>query len=101
MEDDERADEDDERGGRRGWPEVISQRRACDGDDDGDEAAVDPNQIWARARMMAVDPGLGAAHEWERREPGRWRRWRETGEARGGGWRLWGAAAARWLSGEE
>ena len=37
----------------------------------------------------------------ERREPGRWRRWRETGEARGGGWRLWGAAAARWLSGEE
>ena len=34
--------------------------------------------------MMAVDPGLGAAHEWERREPGRWRRWRETGEAAGG-----------------
>ena len=34
MEDDERADEDDERGGRRGWPEVISQRRGCDGDDD-------------------------------------------------------------------
>ena len=35
--------------------------------DDGDEATVDPNQIWARARMMAVDPGLGAALEWERR----------------------------------
>ena len=68
--------------------------------DDGDEAAVDPiNQIWARVRMMAVDLGLGAAHKWERREPGRWRRWREM--ARGGGWRLWGAAAARWLSGEE
>ena len=69
--------------------------------DDGDEAAVDPNQIWARARMMVADPGLGTTHEWERREPGRWQRWREMGEARGGGWRLWGAAAARWLSGEE
>ena len=69
--------------------------------DDGDEAAVDPNQIWARARMMAVDPGLGAVHEWERRELGRWRRWREAGEARGGVWRLWGAVAVRWLSGEE
>ena len=67
--------------------------------DDDDEAAVDPNQIWARARMMAADPGLGATHEWERREPGRWRRWREM--VRGGGWRLWGAAAARWLSGEK
>ena len=64
------ADEDDEGGGRRGWPEVISRRRGCDGDDD-DEAAVDPiNQIWARARMMAADLGPGAAHEWERREPG-------------------------------
>ena len=51
--------------------------------------------------MMAADPSLGAAHEWERREPGHWRRWRETGEARGGGWRLWGAVAALWLSGEE
>ena len=67
--------------------------------DDGDEATVDPNQIWARARMMAADPGLGTTHEWERREPGRWRRWREM--ARGGDWRLWGAAALRWLSGEE
>ena len=28
------ADEDDEGGGRRGWPEVISRRRGCDGDDD-------------------------------------------------------------------
>jgi len=34
---DERADEDDERGGRQGWPEVISRRRGCDGDDDEDE----------------------------------------------------------------
>ena len=69
--------------------------------DDGDEATVDPNQIQVRARMMAADPGLGTAHEWERHEPGRWRRWRETGEARGGVWRLWGAAVAWWLSGEE
>ena len=38
--------------------------------DDGNEAVVDPNQIWARARMMAADPGLDAVHEWERREPG-------------------------------
>jgi len=27
------ADEDDEGGGRRGWPEVISRRRGCDRDD--------------------------------------------------------------------
>ena len=34
---DEHADEDDERGGQRGWPEVIARRRGCDRDDDEDE----------------------------------------------------------------
>ena len=32
--------------------------------------------------MMAADLGPGAAHEWERREPGHWQRWRV--EAAGG-----------------
>ena len=41
---------------------------------DDDEGVADPNQIWVRARMMAMDPGLGAAHEWERRKPGHQRR---------------------------
>ena len=54
--------------------------------DDGDEGMVDPNQIWVRARTMAMDPGLGAAHELERCKPGRQRRRRELGEARGGNW---------------
>ena len=53
---------------------------------DGDEAAVDPIQIWVRARTMAMDLGLGAAHERERRKPGLQRRRREMGEARGGSW---------------
>ena len=42
--------------------------------DDGDEGVADPNQIWVRARTMAMDPGLGTAHERERRKPGRQRR---------------------------
>jgi hypothetical protein len=47
--------------------------------------AVDPNQIWARVRMTAADPGLGVVHRRERRESGRRQRRREIGEARGGG----------------
>ena len=54
--------------------------------DDGDEGVADPNQIWVRARMMAMDLGLGAVHERERRKPGRQQRRREMGEARGGSW---------------
>ena len=38
--------------------------------DDGDEGVADPNQIWVRARTMAMDPGQGAAHERERRKAG-------------------------------
>ena len=53
--------------------------------DDGDEGAVDRNKIWVRARLTVVDLGLDAAPGQERCEPGRRRRWREMGEARGGG----------------
>ena len=42
--------------------------------DDGDEGVVDPNQIWVTARSMAMDPGLGAVHERERRKSGHQRR---------------------------
>ena len=39
--------------------------------DDGDEGVADPNQIRVRARKTTADSGLGAAHGWERHEPGR------------------------------
>ena len=63
--------------------------------DDGDEGIADPNQIWARARTMTADLGLGATHRWERREPGHWRRRRETGEARGGDEERWRHGGSR------
>ena len=53
---------------------------------DDDEGVADPNQIWVRARMMAMDLGLGATHERERRKLGHQRRRREMGEAREGSW---------------
>jgi hypothetical protein len=68
---------------------------------DGNEGAADPNQIWVRARTTTTDSVLGAMHRRERRELGHWRRRWEMGEVRGGGWRRWGVAVARWLSDEE
>ena len=43
------ADEDDKGGGRRGWPEVISRRRGCDGDDDERSGEGDDERTARRA----------------------------------------------------
>jgi hypothetical protein len=44
------------------------------GEDDRTTTAAVLEQIWARARMMAADPDLGAAQRRERHELGhRWR----------------------------
>jgi hypothetical protein len=53
------------------WINLVMTRMRIN---DGDKGAADPNQIWVRAWTTAVDPGLGAAHGWQRREPGHRRR---------------------------
>ena len=58
------ADKDDEGGGRRGWPEVISRRRGCDGDDnersdkgDDDERSGEGDDERTASRASAWNRG--------------------------------------------
>ena len=85
------ADEDDEGGGRRGWPEVISQRQGCDGDDDecsdkgdDDERSGEGDDEHTARRVSAWNRGEARAGPLaEMTRDGAWRRLEAMGSSGG------------------